>query len=1220
MKSNSFVHLHTHTEYSLLDGAGKITKAVSRAKELGMPALAITDHGVMYGVIDFYKAAKKSGIKPVIGCEVYVAPRSRFDRDARKDSKQYHLVLLARNREGYHNLMELVTRGFSEGFYYKPRVDHDLLSRYNRGLIALSACIVGEIPMALLENRDEDARKILTFYREIFGSENFFLELQDHGLKEQKIVNPRLLNLARETGTPLVATNDLHYISRADAAAHDVLLCIQTGKILEDEKRIRFSTDEFYLKSTAEMATLFPNLPEALSNTLQIAEACNLEFDFGQTHLPGYEIPKQYSDNGYLREVCLLGAKKRYGDKLPDHVLERLDYELAVIAQMGYASYFLIVWDFVNYAHKNGIMVGPGRGSAAGSLVAYSLEITNIDPLKYGLLFERFLNPERVSMPDIDIDFCYEKREKVIEYVVNKYGEDAVAQIITFGTMAARAAVRDVGRVLNIPYAEVDKIAKMIPFELNISIKEALDKSPDLKALYRKEDKVRQLIDLSMAVEGFPRHASTHAAGVVISKDRLVTHVPLQKSGEEGMVTQFPMGTLEELGLLKMDFLGLRTLTIMGEAIRLIKQSLGKEIELASLPLDDEKTYSLLSQGDTSGVFQLESSGMRSILRELKPNVFEDIIAVVALYRPGPMEQIATFVGNKHGHNPIHYLHADLEPILKETYGIMVYQEQIMQVASTMAGFSLGEADLLRRAIGKKKLEVLNQQRELFVAGCVAKGHPKRMADELYDLIVKFASYGFNKSHAAAYALIAYQTAYLKANFPTQYMAAQLTGVMAITDKVAGYIAECKRMDIDVQPPEINLSEANFIVKFASYGFNKSHAAAYALIAYQTAYLKANFPTQYMAAQLTGVMAITDKVAGYIAECKRMDIDVQPPEINLSEANFIVAGEKLIRYGLAAVKNVGLGAIESILQARLEKGNFTSLRDFCSRVDLRSCNKKVLESLIKCGAFDSLGGNRKQFLAVLDETMSAAQTMNRERQNGQMCMFELVEEEEEDCHWVQLQDELPDLSSLPTRARLIMEKESLGLYISGHPLEEYQQLFKLYDGFSDLGSLAESPDNQQALVAGMISAVKHLVTKTGKPMAFFLLEDLVSSMEVVVFSSVYEQAKPCLENDMVVLVKGRIDHKDEGEVKIIAENILPLPKEAREVVIRCGDNGKLSQLFSLKELLAGSSGTTPVYLDFPANGKLVLLSQNFWLHDEAPQLTEIEKLFGHGTVIVRHLG
>ena len=1143
MKSNSFVHLHTHTEYSLLDGAGKITKAVSRAKELGMPALAITDHGVMYGVIDFYKAAKKSGIKPVIGCEVYVAPRRRSDRDARKDSKQYHLVLLARNREGYHNLMELVTRGFSEGFYYKPRVDHDLLSRYNKGLIALSACIIGEIPMAILENREEDARKLLTFYRETFGSENFFLEIQDHGLAEQKTVNPRLINLARETGTPLVATNDLHYIAREDALAHDVLLCIQTGKTLEDEKRIRFSTDEFYLKSTEEMSALFPNLPEALTNTLQIAEVCNLEFDFGQTHLPGYEIPKPYNDNGFLREVCLLGAKKRYGENLPDHVLERLDYELEVIAQMGYASYFLIVWDFVNYAHENGILVGPGRGSAAGSLVAYSLEITNIDPLKYGLLFERFLNPERISMPDIDIDFCYEKREKVIEYVVNKYGEDAVAQIITFGTMAARAAVRDVGRALNIPYAEVDKISKMIPLELNISIKDALDKSPELKGLYRKEDKVRQLIDLSMAVEGFPRHASTHAAGVVISKDRLVTHVPLQKSGEEGMVTQFPMGTLEELGLLKMDFLGLRTLTIMGEAIRLVRQSLGKEIDLDSLSLDDDLTYSLLSQGDTSGVFQLESSGMRSILRELKPNVFEDIIAVVALYRPGPMEQISTFIGNKHGYNSVHYLHADLEPILKETYGIMVYQEQIMQVASIMAGFSLGEADLLRRAIGKKKLEVLNQQRELFVTGCVAKGHPKKMADELYDLIVKFAS----------------------------------------------------------------------------YGFNKSHAAAYALIAYQTAYLKANFPTQYMAAQLTGVMAITDKVAGYIADCKRMEIEVQPPEINVSEANFTVAGEKVIGYGLAAVKNVGLGAIESIVQARSEKGKFTSLRDFCSRVDLRSCNKKVLESLIKCGAFDSLGGNRRQYLAVLDETISAAQTMNRERQNGQMCMFELVEEAA-DCHWVQLQDELPDLSLAPPRERLIMEKESLGFYISGHPLEEYQQLLKLYAGFSDIGSLAEASDNQQVVVAGMVSAVKHIVTKTGKPMAFFLLEDLVSSMEVVVFSSVHEKAKQYLENDLVVLVHGRTDHKDEGDVKIIAENILPLPREVREVVIRCGEGGKLSQLLSLKELLAGSRGTMPVYLDFPANGKQVLLSQNFWLHDEAPQLTEIKKLFGHGTVIVRPPG
>lgn len=1139
MASNSFVHLHTHTEYSLLDGAGRIIKAVARAKELGMPALAITDHGVMYGVIDFYKAAKKSGIKPVVGCEVYVAPRGRFDRDSRKDSKQHHLVLLARNREGYNNLMELVSRGFSEGFYYKPRVDHDLLSRYNRGLIALSGCIAGEIPMALLENRDGDARKILEFYRETFGSENFFLEMQDHGLAEQKIVNPLLLSLARETGTPLVITNDLHYIDRGDAKAHDVLLCIQTGKTLEDEKRMRFSTEEFYLKNAGEMHALFPDLPEAMTNTLQIAEACNLEFDFTQTHLPGYEIPKPYDHNAYLREVCVLGAKNRYGEKLPDHVAERLDFELGVIAQMGFASYFLIVWDFMNYAHENKILVGPGRGSAAGSLVAYSLGITNIDPLKYGLLFERFLNPERVSMPDIDIDFCYEKREKVIEYVVNKYGEEAVAQIITFGTMAARAAVRDVGRVLNIPYAEVDKIAKLIPSEVNISIKDALDKSPDLKELYKKEDKVRQLIDLSLAVEGLPRHASTHAAGVVISKDRLVTHVPLQKSGEEGMVTQFPMGTLEELGLLKMDFLGLRTLTIMGEAIRLIKLSLEKEIDLAALPLEDEKTYNLLSQGDTSGVFQLESGGMRSVLRDLKPNVFEDIIAVVALYRPGPMEQIPTFIASKHGHSPIHYLHADLEPILQETYGIMVYQEQIMQVASVMAGFSLGEADLLRRAIGKKKLQVLNQQRALFVKGCVAKGHSRKMADELYDLIVKFAS----------------------------------------------------------------------------YGFNKSHAAAYALIAYQTAYLKANFPTQYMAAQLTGVMATTDKVAGYIADCKRMGLDVQPPDVNISEANFTVTGEKEIRYGLAAVKNVGLGAIDSIQKARQEKGNFISLRDFCSRVDLRSCNKKVLESLIKCGAFDYLGTNRKQFLAILDETMSTAQTMNRDRQNGQMSMFELVEEEA-GCHWVKLEDDLPDLPPPTMRERLIMEKEVLGLYISGHPLEEYQQMLKLYSGLSDTVSLAAVPDNQPVVVAGMVSAVKHIVTKTGRPMAFFMLEDLLSSLEVVVFSSVHEKAKQYLENDLVVLVYGRTDHKDEEVVKIIAETILPLPQEVREVVIRCGENGNLSQLLSLKEMLVGLRGTMPVYLDFPASGKLILLSQKFWLRDEAPQLPEIERLFGQGAVIV----
>ena len=1138
MGSSNFVHLHVHTEYSLLDGASKIKNTVARAAELEMPALAITDHGVMYGVVDFYKAAKNAGIKPVIGCEVYVPPRTRHDRDARRDSKQHHLVLLARDQAGYANLMELVSRGFSEGFYYKPRVDHELLQRYNKGLTVLSACLAGEIPMALLEGRHEDARKLVSFYRDTFGSENFFLELQDHGIPEQKTLSPLLIELAKETGTPLVVTNDLHYTHRTDAHAHDALLCIQTGKTLNDEKRMRFATEEFYLKTAEEMGSLFPELPETLTNTLQIAETCTVDFDFSKTYLPGYDVPPAHDEGSYLRELCVKGTKERYGEDLPKHVAERLDYELRVIAQMGYDSYFLITWDFVDYAHKNDILVGPGRGSAAGSLVAYALGITNIDPLKYGLLFERFLNPERVTMPDIDIDFCYENRERVIDYVVEKYGDECVAQIITFGTMAARAAIRDVGRVLDIPYGDVDRVAKLIPAELNISIAEGLEKSPDLKALYEKDERMRQLLDLSMAVEGLPRHASTHAAGVVISKDPLATYVPLQKSGEDGMVTQFPMGTLEELGLLKMDFLGLRTLTIMGEAVRLIKKSTGIDVDLNEIPLDDENTFNLLSQGDTAAIFQLESGGMRSVLRELKPTVFEDIIAVVALYRPGPMEQIPTFIQSKHGHIPIKYLHPDLEPILKETYGIMVYQEQIMQVASAMAGFSLGESDLLRRAIGKKKLEVLNQQRELFVSGCVAKGHSKEIGNELYDLIVKFASYGFNKSHAAAYALVAYQTAYLKANYPTQFMAAHLTGVMGTIEKVAGYTANCKQMGISVLPPDVNLSEKNFTV--------------------------------------------TDK--------------------------------KVIRYGMAAVKNVGLGAIESIIHARQAKGEFTSLRDFCARVD-RSCNKKVLESLIKSGAFDFLGANRNQLLAILEETVSAAQTMHRERQNGQICMFEIVEEEE-DCEWVTLQDEFPDIPEPPQRDQLNMEKETLGLYISGHPLEEYDEVLKLYTNLSRTDTLQNVADDKPVVIAGMITGIKQIITKKGKPMAFFTLEDLAGGLEVVVFPTVHEIVNPFLENDQVVIVYGRTSHKEEEDVKIMADTIAPLPREIQEVVIRCKQEEGLGKLLSLQKILAGQRGTMPVYIQFPEANKKVLLSQDYWLASDAPQLTEIEKLFGQGAVSV----
>ncbi|HHX73332.1 MAG TPA: DNA polymerase III subunit alpha [Firmicutes bacterium] len=1143
MDKRQFVHLHTHTEYSLLDGAGRVKDTVTRAAELGMPAIAITDHGTMYGVIDFYKAAKIAGIKAIIGCEVYVAYRSRFDRDPRRDQKQHHLVLLARDREGYRNLMELVSRGFSEGFYYKPRVDHELLARYSRGLIALSACIAGEIPQALLEGREEDARRLLSFYRETFGSENFFLELQDHGLEEQKAVNPELIRLARETGTPLVVTNDLHYIRREDAYPHDILLCIQTGKTVEEENRMRFPTAEFYLKPAEEMALLFPGLPEALDNTLEIADRCEVEFEFGKTYLPVYEVPASYHDDyEYLRELCFEGAEKIYGTPLPEHVKERLDYELKVIRQMGFCSYFLIVWDFVHYAHNNNILVGPGRGSAAGSIVAYSLGITNIDPLKYNLLFERFLNPERVSMPDIDIDFCYERREEVIQYVTEKYGADCVAQIITFGTMGARAVVRDVGRVLHMPYAEVDKIAKLIPAELNITIKEALEKAPDLKELYDKDQKIRQLIDLSMTLEGLPRHASTHAAGIVISGKPLVEFVPLQKSGD-WMVTQFPKDTVEELGLLKMDFLGLRTLTIIGETVRLIKQSTGQDVDISRLPLDDGKTYELLTQGDTSAVFQLESAGMRNVLRELKPNVFEDVIAVLALYRPGPMEQIPTFISNKHGLTPIHYLHPELEPILKETYGIMVYQEQIMQVASKMAGFSLGEADLLRRAIGKKKIEILNEQREVFVRGCLQKGHSKDLANELYDLIVKFAS----------------------------------------------------------------------------YGFNKSHAAAYALVSYQTAYLKAHYPTQFMAAHLTGNMLSTDKIAGYIADCKKMGITVMPPDVNVCEKNFTVAGEGTIRYGLAAVKNVGLGAIESIVSARREGGDFKSLRDFCARVDLRSCNKKVLESLIKSGAFDFLGANRLQLLAILDETMSAAQTMQREKQNGQLSMFDLVEDKTEESAWARLHDEYPELPEPSPRERLAMEKEALGLYLSGHPLEEYDAVLKLFPRLTALQELEELPDGSPVIAAGMISTCKQIFTRAGKPMAFITLEDLTAEVEVVVFTSVFEKAKAALVTDSVVLVHGRISHKDE-ESKILAEKIVLLPQKVRQVQIRLGGEEGLNKLLALKELLKDACGTIPVYLTFPEAGKQVLLAETYWLCDEEGQLQEIRRLFGEDAVTVKQAG
>ncbi|MGE5652703.1 MAG: DNA polymerase III subunit alpha, partial [Bacillota bacterium] len=949
----SFVHLHVHSEYSLLDGAARLRDLVATAKEHGSPALAITDHGVLYGVVDFYKLAKSEGIKPIIGCEVYVAPRKRSDRQPKLDDSQYHLVLLAENQQGYQNLMQLVSRGYTEGYYYKPRVDRELLEQYHEGLIALSACIGGEIPQLLLSGRYDQAKDLAMYYRRLFGPDSFYLEVQDHGLIEEKQALQGLLQLSRETGIGLVATNDSHYVRQGDAEAHDILLCIQTATHVDDPTRLKFANDQFYLKSPAEMASLFNHCPEALTNTLAIAKRCQVDFTFGALQLPEYQVPVEETVSSFLRRLCRDGLRERYSSVTPE-LSERLEYELDVIERMGYPGYFLIVWDFVHYAKTNGIYVGPGRGSGTGSLVAYCLGITEVDPIRYGLIFERFLNVERVTMPDIDIDFCFERRGEVIDYVFKKYGNERVAQIITFGTMAAKAAVRDVGRALNMAYGDVDRIAKLIPFELDITIDRALATSKELREQYESDPAIRKLIDTAKALEGLPRHASVHAAGVVITKDPLTHHVPIQRMSDGLLVTQFPMTTLEELGLLKMDFLGLRTLTLLRDVQELVKQSTGKWVDLAAIPLDDAKVYAMLSDGDTDGVFQLESGGMRSVLRELKPTCIEDIIAANALYRPGPMEHIPDFIAAKHKRREVTYLHPLLQPILESTYGVLVYQEQVLQIVSRLAGFSLGQADILRRAMGKKKADVLAAQKIAFLDGAEARGVERSIAERVFDQITPFSSYGFNKSHSAAYGLVAYQTAYFKVNYPTEYMAALLTSVISSNERISSYIEECRRMKIAVLPPDINASRMTFSVHGRS-----------------------------------------------------------------------------IRVGLGAVKNVGSGHVAVILEARSSNGGaFTSLMDFCVRVDLHQINRKVLESLIMAGAFDSLGG-RAQHLAVLDRLMEVAQAEQKQRDEGQMNLFELSPQDAPQAPVVVL----PSIPELPLRERLAMEKDVLGLYLSGHPLE-----------------------------------------------------------------------------------------------------------------------------------------------------------------------------------------
>jgi DNA polymerase-3 subunit alpha len=1140
--STPFVHLHNHTEFSLLDGASRTDRLVARAKELGMPAVAITDHGTMCGVVDFYKNAVKAGIKPIIGCEVYVAPRSRHEKTTVEGEAYYHLVLLAENVTGYRNLMELVSRANTEGFYYKPRVDKELLREYHEGLIALSACLAGEVPALLLRGDKAGAEALAREYAAIFGPGNFFIELQDHGLPEQKAVNPMLAALAAKIGVGLVATNDIHYIDRQDAESHDVLLCIQTGKTVDDTGRMRFQTNEFYLKSGDEMAALFAAHPKAVANTVSIAERCNVSLEFGKLYLPEFPIPAGFTPDSYLRRLCLEKLPARYPDAGPTET-ERLDYELGVIAQMGFASYFLIVWDFVNFARQEGIAVGPGRGSAAGSIVAYLLGITNIDPLQYGLLFERFLNPERVTMPDIDIDFCYVRRGKIIEYVVERYGADRVAQIITFGTMAAKAAIRDVGRALNMPYGDVDRIAKLVPGELGITLHRALEVSSELKTLYQSDPEVKRLLDLAISVEGLPRHASTHAAGVVIANEPLTHYVPLQNSTEGFVTTQYDKDRIEEIGLLKMDLLGLRTLTVIGDALALIKQNRGLDIDIDAIPPDDPKTCAMLSAGDTAGVFQMESSGMTNLVKELKPERFEDLIPLVALYRPGPLGSgmVTDFINGRHGRKKVTYLHPLLEPILKDTFGVILYQEQVMQIASTLAGFTLGQADLLRRAMGKKKPEVIAAQRENFMKGAAEHNISPKLAEEIFNLIAHFADYGFNKSHSAAYALVAYQTAWLKANYPQEFMAALLTSVMGANDKV---------------------------------GF-------------------------------------------YIEVCRHMGLAVLPPDINASDTGFTVDGEA-IRFGLAGVKNVGDNAIAGIVAGRAEGGKYTSLVDFCSRIDMRVANKRMLESLIKCGAFDSLGWKRSQLLAVLDQAVEVAAARQRDRDSGQLGLFG-----EGDTAGA---DEIapPRLDELPPEELLAMEKEMTGFYVTGHPLDKHRETMKSCTPVGQLSG-GEWGDGQGVRIAGLVASAKRITTKSGGMMCFIALEDFTGQVEVVVFPRLFDRVSRLLLPDAALAVIGRLSVGEET-VKVIAEDItdlgaangaFPNGRKSREVRLRLGQDQENDETFArLKVVFARHQGPAVVYLHFTASRRVVRTDRQYWL-DPVPEAIEaLEEILGPGTVQV----
>ena len=1154
-KTVAFTHLHVHTEYSLLDGSCKIKELAARAKELGMDSMAITDHGVMYGVIDFYRAAREVGIKPIIGCEVYVAPGSRFDREnTNSEDRYYHLVLLAENDTGYHNLMKIVSKGFVDGFYYKPRVDYEVLETYHEGIIALSACLAGEVQRYLARGMYEEACKSARHYEQIFGKGNFFLELQDHGIPTQKTVNQGLMRMSRELSMDLVATNDIHYILAEDAAAHDILLCIQTGKKVSDENRMRYEGGQYYVKSEEEMRALFPYAQEAIDNTHKIAERCNVEIEFGVTKLPKYEVPEGYDSWSYLNKLCQDGMAKRYPND--DGTLqERLSYELGVIHNMGYVDYFLIVWDFIHFARSHDIMVGPGRGSAAGSIVSYCLEITNIDPVRYDLLFERFLNPERVSMPDIDIDFCFERRQEVIDYVVEKYGKEQVVQIVTFGTLAAKGVVRDVGRVLDLPYARCDAIAKMIPGDLGMTLDKALKQSPDLREAYQNDDEVRYLIDMAKRLEGLPRHTSMHAAGVVIGQRAMDEFVPLSRASDGTITTQFTMTTLEELGLLKMDFLGLRTLTVIQNAVRQAEENYGVHLVMEEIDYNDKEVLASIGTGKCDGIFQLESSGMKSFMKELRPENLEDIIAGISLYRPGPMDFIPRYLKGKNDKDSITYECPQLEHILGPTYGCIVYQEQVMQIVRDLAGYTMGRSDLVRRAMSKKKAAVMEKERQNFVygnpeervKGCIENGIDEKTANHIYDEMIDFARYAFNKSHAACYAVVAYQTAYLKYYYPKEFFAALMTSVM---DNV-------------------------------------------------------------------------NKVSEYILTCRQMGIRILPPDINEGQSGFSVSGDA-IRYGLSAIKSIGRNVVDEIIRERKNNGLFTSIDDFVERMGGREVNKRTLENFIKAGAMDSLPGNRRQKTMIAPELLDQK---NKDRKNvleGQLSLFDFAAEEEKQ----QYQITMPNVPEFPKGELLAFEKETLGIYVSGHPMDEYLETWKnsitakTTDFMVDEESgKAVVEDGVRATIGGMITAKTVKLTKNGQQMAFVTLEDMVGSVEVIVFPRDYESKKQLLNEDAKVFISGRTSIGDDPVGRLICEQVIPFDQVPKDLWLKFTDKTQYDALWpTVTNILRGSDGHDTVIIYLEKERAKKVLPANWHVAASAAVTESLGKIIGEKNVKVMEKG